>query len=231
MAKRTFAVIGLGRFGAAMATTLSQLGHEVIGIDGSDDRVTALADQVSQTLRLDATDERALRAAGIREVDVAIVSIGENIEASLLVVTLVKELGIENIVAKAVTPLHGRILEKLGVSRVVFPEREMAVRVAHSLVIPNVLDYIELSGDFSIVEVPAPPEFFGKTLRDIGLRARFGLTTIAIKRRSDAGQRDSTTVSPGPDDVIRQGDILALLGSNERLAQIEKMLQPGAASR
>jgi hypothetical protein len=100
MAKRTFAVIGLGRFGAAMATTLSQLGHEVIGIDGDDDRVTSLADQVSQTVKLDATDERALRAAGIQDVDVAVVSIGENIESSLLVVTLVKELGIDNIVAR-----------------------------------------------------------------------------------------------------------------------------------
>ena len=226
MAKRTFAVIGLGRFGAAMATTLSNLGHEVIGIDGSDDRVNALADQVSQTVKLDATDERALRAAGIQDVDVAVVSIGENIESSLLVVTLVKELGIENIVAKAVTSLHGRILEKLGVTRVVFPEREMAMRIAHSLVIPNVLDYIELSGDFSIVELPAPPEFYGQTLRDIGLRARFGLTTIAIKRKSKTGVEDSTVVSRGPDDVVQPGDVLALLGSNERLGQIEKMFKP-----
>jgi trk system potassium uptake protein TrkA len=219
MAKRT------GRFGAAMATTLSQLGHEVIGIDGSDDRVNALADQVSHTMRLDATDERSLRAAGIKDVDVAVVSIGENIEASLLVVTLVKELGINNIVAKAVTPLHGRILEKLGVSRVVFPEREMAIRVAHSLVIPNVLDYIELSGDFSIVEVPSPPEFFGKTLREIGLRARFGLTTIAIKR-ANTRPGEVAMVSPGPDDVVHPGDVLALLGSNEKLGRIEEMLKP-----
>jgi trk system potassium uptake protein TrkA len=230
MAKRTFAVIGLGRFGSAMATTLSQLGHEVIGIDGSDDRVTALADQISHAVRLDATDERALRASGIKDVDVAVVSIGENIESSLLVVTLVKELGIQNIVAKAVTSLHGRILEKLGVTRVVFPEREMAVRIAHSLVIPNVLDYIELSGDFSIVEVPAPPEFFGKTLRDIGLRARFGLTTIVIKRASKTGHGDFTTVSPGPDDVVQQGDILGLLGSNERLGQLDRMLKPAKGS-
>lgn len=231
MAKRTFAVIGLGRFGAAMATTLSQLGHEVIGIDGSDDRVTALADQVSQTVKLDATDERSLRAAGIQDVDVAVVSIGENIEASLLVVTLVRELGIENIVAKAVTPLHGRILEKLGVTRVVFPEREMAMRVAHSLVIPNVLDYIEFSGDFSIVEVPAPAEFFGKTLRDIGLRARFGLTTIAIKRAATTEAGPLTIVSPGPDDVVQTGDVLALLGSNERLGRLEQMLTPAKGSR
>jgi len=225
MAKRTFAVIGLGRFGAAMATTLSQLGHEVIGIDGSDDRVNALADQVSHTVKLDATDERSLRAAGIKDVDVAVVSIGENIEASLLVVTLVKELGIQNIVAKAVTPLHGRILEKLGVTRVVFPERETAIRLAHSLVMPNVLDYIELSSEYSIVDVPAPADFAGKTLKDIGLRSRFGLTTIAIKRYSKTTDGPATNIAPGPDDVVQAGDVLSLLGSNERLGQLDRMLK------
>lgn len=226
MKRQLFGVIGLGRFGSAIATTLAELGHDVIGVDSNEDHVRQMADAIAQAVQLDATDARALRAAGIADVNVAVVSIGENIESSLLVVTLVKELGIENIVAKAVTPLHGRILEKLGVTRVVFPEREMAMRIAHSLVIPNVLDYIELSGDFSIVEVPAPAEFFGKTLRDIGLRARFGLTTIAIKRTSKAGQGDITTVSPGPDDVVQPGDTLALLGSNERLGQLEKMLKP-----
>jgi trk system potassium uptake protein TrkA len=226
MARRTFAVIGLGRFGAAMATTLAELGHDVIGIDGDEQKVGAVADIVSMAVQLDATDERALRAAGIQDVDIAVVSIGEKIEASLLVVTVIKELGIKNIVAKAVTPLHGRILEKLGVTRVVFPEREMAVRLAHSLVIPNVLDYIELSGDYSIVEVPAPADFFGKTLREIGLRARFGLTTIAIKRGSRTGHGAFTNVAPGPDDVVEDGDILALLGSNERLGQLERMLKP-----
>ena len=115
-------------------------------------------------------------------------------------------------------------------TRVVFPEREMAVRIAHSLVIPNVLDYIELSGDFSIVEIPAPAEFYGKTLRDIGLRARFGLTTIAIKRTGKGGSGDATTMSPGPDDIVQRGDVLALLGSNERLGQLEKMLKSAGAS-
>lgn len=225
MARRQFAILGLGRFGSAIATTLAGLGHDVTGIDSDEDRVRGLADQVSLAVQLDATDEKALRAAGIKDVDVAVVSIGENIEASLLVVTLVRELGIKEIVAKAVTPLHGRILEKLGVSRVVFPEREMAIRIAHSLVVPNVLDYIELSREFSIIEIPAPAAFYGKTLRDIGLRARFGLTTIAIKRSSKTGDADSTTVSPGPDDVIREGDILSLLGSNERLGQLDRMLQ------
>ena len=225
MTRRSFAVIGLGRFGAAMATTLAGLGHDVIGIDGSEDKVRALADVVSLAMQLDATDERALRAAGIKDVDVAVVSIGEDIESSLLVVTLVRELGIKNIVAKAVTPLHGRILEKLGVTRVVFPEREMAVRIAHSLVVPNVIDYIELSNEFSIVEVPAPPEFVGRTLRDIGLRSRFGLTTIAIKHTPKPGDKHLTNIAPGPDDVVQSGDVLSLLGSNERLGQLDEMLK------
>lgn len=207
-----------------MATTLAGLGHDVIGIDGDEDKVRGLADVITLAIQLDATDEKALRAAGIQDVDVAVVSIGEDLESSLLVVTLVREVGIKNIVAKAVTPLHGRILEKLGVTRVVFPEREMAIRIAHSLVVPNVLDYIELSKEFSIVEVPAPQQFVGKTLRDIGLRSRFGLTTIAIKHATRAGDRESSNIAPGPDDVVRQGDILALLGSNERLGQLDRML-------
>lgn len=219
MAKRSFAVIGLGRFGTAIGTTLSELGHDVIGVDTNEDRVQAMADTLALALRLDATDEKALRAAGIAEVDVAVVSIGENIESSLLVVTLLRELGIRDVAAKAVTALHGRILEKLGVSRVVFPERDTAIRLAHSLGMPNVLDYIELSDAFSIVEVPAPAEFFGRTLKDIGLRARFGLTTIAIRRKGDA-----TTIAPGPDDVVREGDTLALLGGHDKLGQLERML-------
>jgi trk/ktr system potassium uptake protein len=224
MARRSFAVIGLGRFGAAIASTLAGLGHDVIGIDGDEDKVRSLADVVSLAIQLDATDERALRAAGIKDVDVAVVSIGEDIESSLLVVTLVRELGIKHIVAKAVTPLHGRILEKLGVTRVVFPEREMAVRIAHSLVVPNVIDYIELSNEFSIVDVPAPPEFVGKTLREIGLRSRFGLTTIAIKH-TKPGDKQFTNIAPGPDDVVQTGDVLSLLGSNERLGQLDQMLK------
>lgn len=225
MAKRSFAVIGLGRFGSALATTLSELGHEVVGVDVSEDRVRALADLITLAVQLDATDEKALLGAGIKAVDVAIVSIGENIESSLLVVTLLRELGIERIIAKAVTPLHGRILEKLGVTRVIFPERETAIRLAHGLINPNVLDYIEFSKEFSIVDVTAPPEFIGRTLRDIGLRARFGLTTIAIKRFPPTGGEPITRIAPGPDDAIQNGDVLSLLGSNERLGQLERMLK------
>jgi trk system potassium uptake protein TrkA len=223
--RRQFGVIGLGRFGSAMATSLSELGHDVIGIDGDEERVRQLGDTIMQAIQLDATDERALRATGIEDVDVAVVSIGENIESSLLVVMLLKELGIQTIVAKAVTPLHGRILEKLGVSRVIFPEREMAMRLAHSLVMPNVVDYIELSRDFSIVEMPAPDTFVGRTLKQLELRPRFGLTLIAIKRTSGTGGAEVTTIAPAADELIRAGDSLSLLGSNERLSHLEKLMR------
>ncbi len=221
MARRSFAVIGLGRFGSATAITLSELGQDVVGIDSNEERVREMSDVLLQAVQLDATDEKALRAAGIHAVDVAVISIGEDIESSVLVVMLVKELGIKTIIAKAVTPLHGRILEKLGVSRVVFPEREMAQRLAHSLVVPNVLEYIELSREFSIIEIPAPAEFVGKTLRQLELRSRHGLTLIALKRQTDRGL--VTNIAPGADDAIQAGDVLALLGSHENLARLERL--------
>ena len=225
MKRKQFGVIGLGRFGSAMATTLAELGHDVVGVDADEARVQDLADVITHALQMEATDEKALRAAGIQDVDVAVVSIGENIESSLLVVMQLRELGVQTIVAKAVTPLHGRILEKLGVSRVIFPEREMAIRIAHSLVMPNVIDYIELSRDFSIVEVPAPDAFVGRTLKQLELRPRLGLTLIAVKRQSDGTGAIVTNIAPAADETIKAGDVLALLGSNERLSQLDQLLE------
>jgi trk system potassium uptake protein TrkA len=207
-----------------MARTLTELGQDVIGIDTDEERVQKHADLIRSAVQLDANDERALRTAGVQDVDVAVISIGENIEASLLAVMLVKDLGVPRVIAKAVTTLHGRILERIGVNRVIFPEREMAIRVAHSLVVANVLDYIELSRDFSIIEMPAPAAFIGKSLKEIQLRNRYGLTLIAIKRKPEGGGPEATNVAPTADDKILAGDVLALLGSNERLAQLDKLL-------
>jgi trk system potassium uptake protein TrkA len=225
VARRQFAVIGLGRFGSAMATSLADLGQDVIGVDSDAEKVRQLADTITQAVELDATDERALRTVGIQDVDVAVVSIGENIESSLLVVMQLRELGVTSIIAKAVTPLHGRILQKLGVSRVSFPEREMAMRIAHSLVMPNVIDYIELSSDFSIVELPAPDIFIGRTLKQLELRPKYGLTLIAIKRRPDGTGKEVTNIAPSADEVIRAGDVLSILGSNERLGALDARLK------
>ena len=168
------------------------------------------------------SDPRALREAGVADVDVAVISIGTNIEASLLIVMAVKEMGVKFIVAKATTDVHGRILERVGVDRVIYPEREAAVRMAHSLVVPNVIDYISLSKDFSIIEIPAPEMFVGQSLRAINLRAQHGLTLIAIKRVV-AGVT-TTNVSPSPDEAIQQGDTLALVGSNKQLIALEKLV-------
>jgi trk system potassium uptake protein TrkA len=223
MARRTYAVIGLGRFGSAVATTLAEMGEEVIGIDSDEERVRQLADTVSQAVQLEATDIKALREVGVQDVDTAVISIGENIEASLLVVMQVKELGVETVIAKAVTELHGRILQKLGVSRVIYPEREMAQRVAHSLVVPNVLDYIELSKDFSIVELPAPRGFVGKSLKELELRPRYGLTLIAIKRKTGTGDGVVTIVSPPADERILEGDVVDLLGATDRFSQLTQV--------
>ncbi len=222
MAKRRFAVIGLGRFGAAMATTLISLGQDVLGIDSDEGRVQDLAEVVPNLLALNASDPKALRDAGVGEVDVAVVSIGANIEASLLIVMAVKELGVPSVVAKATTDVHGRILERLGVVRVIYPEREAATRMAHSLVVPNVIDYISLSSDFSIIEIPTPMMFVGKSLRDIDLRAKHGLTLIAIKRTVNGAL--TTSVSPPADHQILEGDVLALVGGNQSLLALERMV-------
>lgn len=223
MKRQLFGVIGLGRFGSAISMTLAELGHDVIGVDSNEDNVRQMSDVISQAVQLDATDARALRAAGIADVNVAVVSIGENIESSLLAVMLLHELGVRTVVAKAVTPLHGRILERLGVARVIFPERDMAIRLAHSLVMPNVLDYVELSRDFSFVELPAPATFVGQTLRQLELRPKHGLTLIAIKRRGSDGN-EVTNVAPSAEEVLQKDDILVLLGSNARLADLGKLL-------
>ena len=222
MSRRSFAVIGLGRFGSATATTLAELGQDVIGIDHDEENVRRMADLLTYAVQLDATDEKALRRAGIQDVDVAVISIGENVEASLLIVMTVKELGIKEVIAKATTPLHGRILEKLGVSRVVFPEREMAIRVAHSLAVRNALDFIELSRDFSMIEMKAPGEFVDKSLLELELRPRMGLTLVAIKRTTE-GQGETINVSPPANERILEDDVLVLLGSNVSLAKLDRL--------
>lgn len=222
MAKRKFAVIGLGRFGAAMATNLISLGQDVLGIDSNEERVQELSDQVPQLLTLNASDPKALLEAGVGDVDVAVISIGTNIEASLLIVMACKEMGLKSLVAKATTDVHGRILERLGVDRVIYPEREAATRMAHSLVVPNVLDYISLSGNYSIIEIPAPAIFVGRSLKEIDLRAKHGLTLIAIKRAD--GGKTTTTVSPPADEIIHSGDTLSLVGANTSLLALERLV-------
>jgi trk system potassium uptake protein TrkA len=207
-----------------VAKTLAKYGSEVIAIDNEEERVKKVAEFVAYAVQLDAMDKKALRSVGVQNVDTAIVSIGENIEASILVVMLLKEMGIKNIIAKAVTTLHGKVLENLGVRRIIFPERDMAIRVAHSLIRPKVLEQLELSEEYSIVELPTPAHLIGKTVKESQLRTKYGVNLIAIKRKvtTDKGIiREAWNVNPLPSDIMQEGDVLVLIGFNKDIDKLE----------
>ncbi|MCR4432053.1 MAG: TrkA family potassium uptake protein [Tepidanaerobacteraceae bacterium] len=213
---KQFVVIGLGRFGSSIARTLYNLGYDVLGIDSNEEIVQSMADSITHAVEADATDENTLKALGVRNFDVGIVSIGQDIQASILITLILKEMGIKFVVAKAQNELHGKVLYKIGADRVVFPERDMGVRVAHNLVSSNILDYIELSPDFSIVEIAAIPEWFDKSLKELDMRVKHGLNVMAIKRNEEV------IVSPKADDIIFEGDILVVVGQNKDIEKLEK---------
>ena len=227
---KRIAVIGLGKFGQSVAETLSQKGKEVLAIDINEDRVRAVSDLVSQAVELDSTDEKALRAAGIENVDAAVVAIGRGLEASIMVTLNLKEIGVKEIVAKAVSEMHGRVLRKVGATRVVFPERDMGVRIAHSLLSVSTLEQIQLSNEHSIVEIIAPSVFVDKTLEELRLRSQYGVDVIALRRKiptvTDKGVteiEEKLIVAPGADDVVDEGDILVIVGSNDNIHKLQKL--------
>jgi trk system potassium uptake protein TrkA len=222
--KNHIAVIGLGRFGSSLALSLSENKCEVIAIDKDEERVKAVSDHVAMAVVLDALDEKALREVGIKSVDLAVVSIGENVEANILAVMLLKELGIENIIAKAVTDLHGKVLSQLQVSKVVYPERDMAERLATTILQPDIIESIELSEDHSIVETPAPEFMWNKSIRDTNLRAEYGLNIIAIKQppKESGEPSHKLIINPAPSTVIKREDVLVVLGTNEDIERMRK---------
>ncbi|RMH09148.1 MAG: TrkA family potassium uptake protein [Nitrospirae bacterium] len=221
--KRLFAVIGLGRFGYSVAETLVKKGCEVLAIDRDEAKIQAISDIATFAVQCDATDERALKAVSTQNVDVAIVSIGENIEASILIVQTLKEMGIKSIIAKAVANIHGKILQNLGVTEVIYPERDAAIRLAHRLVSPTVLEYLELSPGYSIEEISVPDRFSGLTLEEAKIQEQYNLNIIGIKRqvtRMVKGQmkkEETFNFTPSPNDIIEKGDILVMIGKEQDL--------------
>jgi trk system potassium uptake protein TrkA len=210
---KQFVVIGCGRFGEAVSTKLIELGKEVMVVDISEDIIQNISQTVTYAVQADATDENSIKSLGIRNFDVAIVSIGTNIQASLMV----KELGVKKVVAKAQNELHAKILYKIGADKVVFPEREMGIKVAKSLVSKNVLDFIELAPDYSVMEVLALDEWVGKTLIEIDMRSKFGINVMAIKHEEDIN------ISILGSYLIKKNDILIVIGNNEDLNKIERV--------
>ncbi|MEC0228175.1 potassium channel family protein [Paenibacillus alba] len=213
--RKQFAIIGMGRFGSSVARTLSQLGFEVMAIDSREDTVQEISSIVTHAVQADSTDEEALRALGIRNFDVVVVAIGEDIQASILTTLILKEMGIPTVVVKAVNDLHGKVLKKIGADKVVYPERDMGQRVAHHLISSNILDYIELSNDYSIVEMKASNQLVGQSLRQLDIRAKYGCNVIAIK------QNDKLIIPPSAEEMLRSDDILVLVGKNSNLQAFE----------
>ena len=218
MSNKQFVIIGLGRFGSSIAKTLYSLGNDVLAIDKDEDVVQEIADNVTHAVQLDATDENALKSLGIRNFDVAVVTIGDNIQSSIMATLLVKELGVKYIIAKGHSDLHAKVLYKIGADRVVLPEKDMGIRVAHNLVSSNILDYIELSEDYSVMEIQVLDEWSGKTLNELKIRRKYGINVMAIKRG------DEVNLSPSADDIIEKNDIIVAIGSAEDLNKLESMI-------
>lgn len=212
---KQFAVIGLGRFGTSVAITLHKMGYEVLAIDNNEERVQEFSNEVTHVVQADTTDEDTLVALGIRNFDVVIVAIGEDVQSNILTTLQLKELGVPYIVTKASNKLHGKMLEKLGADRVVYPERDMGQRVAHNLVSSTVLDYIELSPNLNIMEVSVPQALVGKTLAETDLRAKYEINVVAIKRG------DEIIVPPLPNERIKIHDILVVVGSIKGIQRLE----------
>jgi trk system potassium uptake protein TrkA len=214
MAREQVMVIGLGRFGSAVARELERLGHQVLAIDRSEQQVNDISSDVTHALQLDAADEDALRSAGAGDFQTAIVAISTDAEPSIFATMVLKRLGVRTVIAKAGSQLHAEILSRVGADRVVLPERETGLRLAHSFNVPNVIDYLDVAPNFGIEKIRPPASFIGKSLGELDLKTRIGLTPIALRR----GQQ--VFVNPAREERLAEGDELILIGRDDKLDQL-----------
>ncbi|WP_428911014.1 potassium channel family protein [Niallia sp. Krafla_26] len=216
MSTQQYAVIGLGRFGTTVAEKLYEAGQEVLGIDIEEGKVDDALPYVTHAIVADSTDEKALTSVGIRNFETVIVSIGDDMQSSILTVLILKELGVKKVIAKALSKRHGKVLKKVGADTIIYPERDMGERLANLLLSPNTLNYIELSKEFNIEEIMIPSSMVGKSLRQIDLRAIYNISVIAVVRNKEI------IITPSPDEVFLEGDILVMIG---RAADLTKFSQ------
>lgn len=212
---KSFAVIGCGRFGSTLAKTLVELGNEVMIVDSNDDIVQEMSEDVTYAVQADVLDEPTLKELGLSNFDVVIISIGSDVQASIMASLIAKELGAKKLIAKAQSLLHGKVLEKIGVDKVIYPERDMGRRLAHNLSSRNILDYIELSSEYNMMEITSLKSWWNKKISDLELRSKYGINIMAIKRGN------SVDVSPDPDEEILEGDVLLIIGNTNDLIKIE----------
>ncbi|MDF9844336.1 MULTISPECIES: TrkA family potassium uptake protein [unclassified Paenibacillus] len=215
MAKKQYAIIGMGRFGSSVAKALSGMGYDVLAIDTDEQRTQEISGIVTHAVSADSTDEEALRALGIRNFDVVVVAIGEDIQSSILTTLILKDLGVPAILVKARNELHGKVLSKIGADKIIYPERDMGLRVAHHLASPNILDYIELSPDYSILDMKVPKQMLGKNLLELDIRAKYGCNVMAIRRG------DAMNITPRAEDRLADGDVLVIVGHKDNLTRLE----------
>ncbi len=214
---KSYIVIGMGRFGSEVARRLTGLNCEVLAIDHNSELVQQISNEVTQSVVGDARDKEVLKALGAADFDCGIVAIGGSLGDSVLATMNLKELGVPYVVCKAHDETHRQVLLKLGADKVVIPEQEQANRLARNLSSPNVLDYIELSDDYAIIEVPAPARWVGKSLKDLNVRSALGVNIIAIK------QEEKINVAPGADYAIQTGDVMVVLGGTAALRAVQKL--------
>lgn len=214
---RSFLVIGLGRFGSSVASELFRLGHEVLAVDKDEALVNDIAREVTHAVACDARDESALRALSVKNYDCAIVGVGDDVAASAIITVNLKELGAKKIICKANSGVHQLLLEKVGADKVVFPEREMAQKLAQSLSSDSILDYIELSKDFGLAEVKAPSAWVGKSIGAIGIRAKYGVNIIAAR------ENGGIAVSPSADFIILKSTSLMVVGNYKDIEAIQQL--------
>ena len=214
---KSYIVIGLGRFGSEVARQLYNHGCEVLAMDISSELVQQISSDVTHAVVGDARDKEVLRALGAADFDCGIVAIGENLGDSVLATMNMKELGVGKIVCKAHDETHKQVLLKLGADEVVIPEKENAARLARSLSSPNVLEYIELSDEYGIVEVPTPKRWQNKSLKELNVRAKFGVNIIAVERNGQIA------VSPAADYTLLDGDVLVVLGDTQALEAVQRL--------
>ncbi len=214
---KQFLVIGVGRFGSSLAQTIIKLGHDVMVVDIDEDKVQQISSEVTSAAQANTTSEASLKALNVRDFDAVVIAIGEDIQANIMTALLLVEYEAKYIVAKAQSSIHGKVLEKIGVNQVIFPERDMGEKLAHSLVSPSIIDLIELSEDYSVVEVSAPAEMAGKTLKELDLRSRYGVSVIALRRNHEG----KNIISPVAEDVIKHNDIIVAIGENKCLKKVD----------
>lgn len=213
---KEFVVIGCGRFGQSVAKALFSLGINVMAIDIDEEKILEISSEVNQAVQADVMDESVLKELGVNKFDVAIISIGSNLEASIMATLMTKQLGVKKVIAKAQNEIHSEVLLKVGADRVVFPERDMGVRLAHNLVSTNILDFIELSPEYSIVEIVAIKDWENKMLKELRLPTKYGINVMAIKRN------ENINISPYADDIIKEGDILVVIGNTKDIRRVER---------